>query len=100
MPSDFIDLSGKKREFDLDSVCEVVRGCSHRRNGWASIVVYEPGQGKFIEIRSSPQDFRGNSADEAEEVTPEYLRSAYQISETDVARFLSAPASWKLIDLR
>jgi hypothetical protein len=90
-PSDFVDLAGHRREFDLDSVYEVVRGYSKVRAGWTSIVVYEPTQKNFIEVRSSPQDFRGNSADEAEEVTVNYISDAYGMSEQDLDRVSQAP---------
>lgn len=100
MPSDFIRLDGTKEEFDLDAVHELVRGYSGQREGWTSLVVYEPRLKVFIELRSSPQDFRGNSADEAQEVPIEYLKSAYSIEEISLARFLRDPESWKLIDLR
>ena len=100
MPSDFVDLAGRRCAFDLDNVYEIIRGYSNVRPGWTSIVVYEPTQKNFIEVRSSPQDVRGNSADEAEEVTVAYISHAYNISEKDLARVPHAPHLWKLVDLR
>src|SRR3954453_17771929 len=100
MPSDFVDLTGRRRKFDLDSVYEVVRGDSKARPGWTSNVVYEPKLKKFIEVRSSPQDVRGSSADEAEEVTVEYISDAYGLSEQELGRLSQGPHLWKLIDRR
>ena len=100
MPSDFVDLAGRRCEFDLDNVYEVVRGYSEVRAGWTSIVVYEPTLKRFIEVRSSPQDVRGDSADVAEEVTAEYISDAYGLSRQDLDRVSREPHSWRLVDRR
>lgn len=100
MPSDFVGLDGKTHEFDLDAVHRLVRGYSKQRPEWTSSVVYEPKKKTLIEVRSSPQDIRGGSADEAQEVTEDYVKDAYRITDIVLAQFLRDPRSWKLIDQR
>jgi hypothetical protein len=100
MPSNYISLRSEVRAFDLDAVYEVVRGFSSQRVGWTSIVVFDPSDGCFIEVRTSPEDVRGNAQDEAQEVDGEYLLRAYGIGADDLAQVVHAPSRWKLIDQR
>lgn len=100
IPSDYQTADGATRYFDLDAVKEVVRGYSAKQPGWTSIVVYYPKDDVFIELRSSPPDIRGNSKDEAEEITYEYIMEAYGLDEDKVEMVRSHPDSWRLIDLR
>ena len=101
MPSDFIKLDGTSQEFDLDTARRLVRGYSKQRQGWEASVVYSPERKTFIEVRSSPQDYRGNSKfDEAEEVPLEYISEAYGIDKNAIESFLRSPQTWKLVNQR
>jgi len=100
MPCSFQTLDGDAEDFDLDAVYDFVRGYSKKRAGWTSLVVYVPLAKAFVELRGSPPDVRGNSRDEAEEVTDEYLRNAYGVSDRDIASCRSKPKNWVLIDQR
>lgn len=100
MPSDYVSLSGEVRTFDLDAVHEIVRGFSRQRPGWTSIVVFDPADACFIEVRTSPEDVRGNCLDEAQEVDSAYLFDAYCIDASDQAEIRKRPSTWRLIDRR
>ena len=100
MRSDFISLNGTVKLFDLDNVCEVVRGHSEKHNGWTSLVIYEPTHDAFIELRSSPPDIRGNSKDEAEEIKTTDITNFYGLSESEIVSVRSASTEWRLIDRR
>lgn len=95
MPCKYLALNGEQDIFDLDSVIDVVRGKSPVKTGWTALIVYQPESKKFIELRDSPQDFRGNSKDEAEEVTPEYVAKEFEIN-SDF--FLKNIKNWNFID--
>jgi len=98
MPCSFQALDGSTKDFDLDAVYDFVRGYSKKKEGWASLVIYVPLAKAFVELRDSPPDFRSNSRDDAEEVTNEYLRIAYEVSDRDIAGFCRNPKNWVLIN--
>lgn len=100
MPSDYIAADGSKKNFDLDAVYDVVRAYSSKRAGWTSLVVYEPKNGAFIELRSSPPNVHGDSADEAEEISPAEIAAHYGIPETTCMQIRKYPRAWRLIDQR
>jgi hypothetical protein len=100
MPSDYIATDGSKRFFDLDAVVSFLEGYSSKRKGWTSLVVYAPSLDVFIELRSSPPDIRGGSADEAEEISPTEIAAVYGVPETACMQMRKNPRGWKLIDLR
>lgn len=72
-------LDGTTAEFDLDKVTNVLSGYSKEKPDWTCSVVFDPRAKRFIELRSSPQDYRGNSRGEVVELSEDDL-SAYGIS--------------------
>jgi len=100
MPCNFTALDGSIQEFDLDSVIDVVLGYSAHRQNWTATVVFDPARGSFVELRSAPPDYRGNSAEEAEEVSDQYIRDAFQFNATQLDEARRAPAKWILVNRR
>ena len=100
MQCDYIAIDGKCKEFDLDKVIDFVGGFSKKRDGWSGLICYISNQGIFLELRDSPQDARGNSHSEAEEVTSQYIEAAYQLSSAQITSFLNKPDKWQFIDHR
>lgn len=100
MPCNYVAADGSKKDFDLDAVYEVIRAYSRKRAGWTSLVIYEPSHDVFIELRDSPQDVRGNSQDEAEEISPAEIAAHYGIAETVCLQIRKNPRTWRLIDQR
>src|SRR4051794_11754201 len=97
MQDEYKALDGSAVAFDLDDVVRVVKGYSQRRQGWNSLIVYS-SSGSLIELRSSPPDYKGNSADEAEEVTPQYVCEGFQLEPAQLDALRSAPRRWKLLN--
>ena len=93
-------LDGSMKRLNLDAVFDVALGYSDRRPGWTATLVYDPGSEAFVELRSSPPDLRGSSADEAEEVTRQYVFNAFQLTEEDIDAVRQSPASWLLVNRR
>jgi hypothetical protein len=100
MPSTYISLDRREVGMDLDNVFEVVRGYSKKRPGWLCLIVYVPETRAFVELRDAPADVRGNSRDEAEEVTDGYLASGYGLTTKAIESIRLSPAEWNLMDLR
>jgi len=100
MPCDYLSLDGVRRTIDLDSVIDVALGYSGKRPEWTATLVFEPESGVFVELRSSPQDVRGNSAEEAEEVNAEYMAGTFGLNADQLSSIGQRPADWKWIDLR
>lgn len=100
MPCNFTALDGSIKEFDLDTVFDVVLGYSAHRPKWTATVVFDPSRGSFVELRSAPPDYRGNSAEEAEEVSDQYMDDAFQLSATQLDAVRRAPAKWILVNRR
>jgi len=97
VPCNYTALGGKVKTIDLDAVFDFVIGYSGKRTGWTSTVIYDPKSNTFIELRSSPQDVHGDSADEAEEVTDEYLKTTFSLEDSQIAQMRHAPDAWKLL---
>lgn len=97
---DYTTENGRKVVFDLDSVIDVAIGFSKKRQGWTATLIYVPETRAFVELRSSPQDIRGNSKEEAEEVSSAYISEAFAIDSEGLTRVKSNPSSWQLIDRR
>lgn len=95
---DYLDLTGNVQFYDLDAVVDIVRGESPKKTGWVALIVFEPGSKKFIELRDSPPDPRGNSKDEAEEVEESYVVSNFQLSESDINAIKKGSSDWIFID--
>lgn len=100
MPCKFTALDGSVQEFDLDSVVDVVLGYSARRPEWTATVVFDQIRNSFIELRSAPPDYRGNSAEEAEEVSDQYINDTFQLEANQLQAVRRAPAQWVLVNRR
>jgi hypothetical protein len=100
MPCKYVALDGSSGEIDLDSVIDVVLGYSARRSNWTATIIYDQRHDLFVELRSAPPDFRGNSADEAEEVSERYLADAFSLSESQIRDVRRNPDTWSLIIMR
>lgn len=100
MPCEYRSKTGDVKNFDLDAVFELVGGFSHARNGWTALIIFVPSTGAFVELRSSPQDYRGNSEEEAEEIEEAYIQKTFGLSQSQMEIFISNPGSWQFIDLR
>lgn len=96
---EFTDMDGNDRPLDLDSVVDIARGASQKKEGWKALVVYDPSSARFIELRDSPPDARGNSLDEAEEVSIEYVIGAFPVSPADIKMIKRSTAEWRFIDV-
>jgi len=79
----------------LDTVVDVVSGESLIRLGWRALVVFDPKSGRLVELRDAPSDVRGNSPDEAEEVTEEYVCITYGIIPKDLPKLRASPHTWE-----
>jgi hypothetical protein len=100
MPCDYISISGKSVQFDLEAVFDVCAGYSGTRKDWTATLVYVPDQNTFVELRSSPQDFRGNSDEEYVKVDSLYIEQTFSIT-TDQQRFIQQrPNDWSFINRR
>jgi hypothetical protein len=100
MPADYIARDGSTVKFDLDSVIDVVAGYSKHRDTWTATLIWVPAKKAFVELRSSPQDYRGNSQSEAEEVESGYIKETFSLSDVELTNFKSSPSSWQFIDHR
>jgi len=100
MPFKYRTKLGDLKEFDLDAVFDLVGGFSQVRNGWTATIIFVPKTKEFVELRSSPQDYRGHSEEEAEEVDIEYIQNAFGLSQSQIQTFIACPKSWQFKDLR
>ena len=100
MPCKFAALDGSVRELDLDTVIDVILGFSGRRSEWTATVVYDPKSKSFVELRSSPQNYRGNSEEEAEEVSEQYMCDVFQLDQEQLGFVRRNPSQWVLINRR
>lgn len=97
IPCKFVALDGSTKILDLDSVFDVILGYSGSRPDWTATIIYEPVVGCFVELRSSPPDYRGNSAEEAEEVSDKYMRDMFDLGDDQLEAVRRDPSHWKLI---
>ena len=100
MPCDYQMIAGDRRVVDLDAVIDVALGYSGVRASWTATLVFDPSSGAFIELRSAPQDLRGNSADDAKQVEADYIGKSFGISELQLAAVIRSPRAWTVLDLR
>ncbi|MEW8349151.1 MAG: hypothetical protein AB2689_09810 [Candidatus Thiodiazotropha taylori] len=100
MTCNYTAKSGEFVEFDLDAVFDLVGGNSKIRNSWSALIIFIPNTETFIELRSSPQDVRGNSDDEAEEVDEKYIQNTFDLSLKQIGEFRKCPQKWRFIDKR
>ena len=100
MQDEYTALDGATVVFDLDDVVEVVKGYSQLKRGWQSLIVYNVSTRSFVELRSSPPDYKGNSADEAAEVTEQYVCDTFQLDPGQVSALRAAPRKWQLVNRR
>jgi hypothetical protein len=96
---DYTDLTGLKQTYDLDAVIDIIRGKSHKKEGWIALIVFDQASNKFIELRDSPPDPKGNSKDEAEEVDSIYITSHFSVNERDIEIIRKDPSQWVFIDM-
>lgn len=100
MPCGYVSLTGVERTVDLESVIDVVLGYSTKRSEWTATLVFDPESKAFVELRSSPQDVRGNSSEEGEEVAAEYITDTFGLTPEQISSVMKRPSEWRLIDLR
>jgi hypothetical protein len=100
VPCDYLAKDGSRRTFDLDAVFDLVSGYSARHKEWTALLIYVPAIQAFVELRSSPPDVRGNSADEAEEVDEPYIRETFGLSQTQLSSIQANPKGWRFVDQR
>lgn len=100
IPCNYISRSGEIKEFDLDAVFDLVGGNSKLHSGWSALIIFVPSTNAFVELRSSPQDYRGNSDDEAEEVDEAYIQNTFGLTVQQIGTFRSGPKKWQFIDYR
>lgn len=100
IPCEYSALDGSVKVLDLDTVFDVVLGYSARRTQWAATIVFNPGSGSFVELRSSPPDYRGNSREEAEEVSDRYVRDTFCLENDQLQAVRNGPDRWVLISRR
>ena len=100
MPCDYIAADGTTVTFDLDAVTDVIASYSGVRRSWTATIVYVPATGTFVELRSSPQDIRGNSHEESVEVSASYLQESFGLTEAQQNAIKSKPHAWRFIDRR
>lgn len=100
MPYMYTAIDGTTVHFDLDDVIDVAIGFSRKRPQWTSTLIFVLATGAFVELRSSPQDFRGNSQEEAEEASPQYLFATYRLTEENLKYIQKHPNKWTFMDMR
>jgi hypothetical protein len=98
MPCDYVALDGSTRRIDLDAVFDIVASHSRRRDGWTATLIYVPATRAFVELRSSSQDVRGDSQDEAEEVDHQYMLDAFGLTQSQLDGIMSSPGDWRFVD--
>ncbi|GHC99132.1 hypothetical protein GCM10007320_55450 [Pseudorhodoferax aquiterrae] len=100
MQDEYRSLDGSTVAFDLDDVVQVAKGYSQLKKGWHSFIVYDVPTRAFIELRSSPPDYKGNSADEVEEVTEQYVCATLLIEPSRLSALRASPRKWQLVNRR
>ena len=97
-PCNYAGLDGSIRVLDLDAVIDVAKGPSQRKPGWQALIVYDERANLFVELRDSPQDYRGNAEDEAEQVTEQYVCETFKLDPGQLDDLRRMPRSWQLIN--
>jgi len=100
MPCKFMSLNGKELVTDLDRVIGLLEGYLSHKQGWIALIVYDPIMKKFIELRDSPPDIKGNSKSECVEVTLDYIENEFSISRESLNQFFANPYKWTFLDLK
>ncbi len=100
MPCRYKALDGSIREVDLDAVFDIALGASAHRPGWSATIIYDPASGSFVELRDSPPDYRGNSADEAEEVSEKYVSDTFKLDAVQLEKARRTPSQWIVVNRR
>src|SRR3546814_12218877 len=85
MNATYMSLNGEAISFDLDAAAGIARGFSTRRPSWSATLVYDLKNSAFIELRSSPQDIRGYSKGECEEVGALYIQKTCSLEDAERA---------------
>jgi hypothetical protein len=100
MPCNYTAADGSNVVFDLDAVTDVIAAYSGVRRSWTATIVFIPATGTFVELRSSPQDIRGNSQEESVEVSGSYLQDTFGLTKAQQSAIKSQPYAWRFIDRR
>ncbi|UJJ60172.1 hypothetical protein [Rhodanobacter denitrificans] len=100
MPCDYTAADGSIVAFDLDAVTDVVASYSGVRRSWTATIVYVPATSAFVELRSSPQDIRGNSHEESVEVSAHYLQEFFGLTQAQQNAIKAKPGAWRFVDRR
>jgi hypothetical protein len=100
MPCNYKSSTGDTKDFDLDNVIDFVGGKSQIQKDWQALIIYLPSKRIFVELRDSPQDVKGNSIDEAEEVSEKYITEYFDITSAQIMKFKENPNQWVFIDQR
>lgn len=100
MPATYTDLHGHQVTFDLDAVVDVVDGWSGLRSGWRAFIAYDPQGDRFIELQSTAPTVRGDSADEAIEVSQAYVEDTFGLTEAQLLQLRRAPHHWTFLPRR
>lgn len=85
---------------DLDEVVRVLRGRSGIRAGWQAYVIFVPQWNCFVELQSTPSDLRGNSKEDATEVSDGYLIAEFGLSPEQLSMIRDCPAEWRFLEMR
>src|SRR4051812_36378580 len=100
VPCKFTDMSGREATLDLDKVVDVVDGWSRLKDGWQAFLVYDPTTRRFVELQSTVPDLRGNSSDEAVEVSAEYVRNTFRLTDIQLGHLRRSPRGWSFLKRR
>jgi hypothetical protein len=88
LPAIYISIDGRPVSYDLDRVSDIAQSYIGKRAGWTCTLIHIHDTDAFVELRSSPQDIRGNSAqEEQEEVDAEYIGKTYGLGLMTWLRF-------------
>ena len=100
MPCSYLAKNGAKVSFDLDAVTDVALGYSGARPSWTATLIYVWAHKTFVELRSSPQDIRGNCQSEEVEVDERYITEAFLLSPAQINAVKQDPRNWSSVDHR
>ena len=97
MPCKYLMANGATGVLDLDAVYDIINGWSGKRADWTALIVFDAKSSSFIELRSSPPDVRGGSADEAEAVLDDYLTTQFGLNGMQLQTVRDDPSAWQFI---
>jgi len=86
------DKEGHSQIFDLSKAVRIAEGESAERSGWEATIVYIPEYGTLVELRSGPEDVRGNAPGEAVQVSSDYVLRGFPISKGQLRQLTNGRA--------